>query len=144
MTKDEYRRRWAGIARTATVGALVGAVGGAIVGASSLLGDEGFSTGASLIFGGGFGAVLGALFGVGTGAVGGCLAVHVVRRHAGLARVLLTLSSGVLIALATVWSLGPDAAQLGWVVLAAAVASTAAWFCAPWCLRPLRTADLPA
>ncbi|WP_380161893.1 hypothetical protein [Kineococcus sp. R86509] len=144
MTKDEYRRRWAGTARTATAGALIGAIGGAVAGTSSLLSDDGFSTGAALFFGGGFGAAFGALFGVGTGAVGGCLAVHVVRRHVLLARTLLAVCSGVLIALATAWSLGPEMGRLGWIVLAGVVASTAAWLCAPWCLRPLRAADLPA
>ncbi|NAZ74327.1 hypothetical protein GTQ99_02660 [Kineococcus sp. T13] len=144
MTKDENRRRWAGTARTATAGALVGAIGGAVAGTTSLLGDGGFSTGAAVVFGGGFGAVFGALFGVATGAVGGCLAVHVVRRRIRLARTLLAVCSGVLIALATAWSLGPEVDQLGWIVLAGAIASTAAWLCAPWCLRPLRAADSPA
>ena len=141
MTRNEHRRRWVGTARTTAAGALIGAAGGAVAGTSSLLGREGFSPGASLVFGGGFGAAFGVFLGLVTGAVGGCLAVHVVRRHPRLARTLLTVCSGVLIALATTRSLGPETGQLGWIILAGAVASTAAWLCTPWCLRPLRAVD---
>lgn len=142
MTEDEHRRRWAATTRTATAGAVIGAIGGAVAGTSALLSDAAFSTGAAIAFGGGFGAVLGTLFGVGTGAVGGCLAVHLFRRHVRLARTLLAVCSGVLIAVATAWSLGPGMNPLRWIVLAGLVASTAAWLCAPWCLGPLRAVPL--
>ena len=138
MTEDEHRRRWAGTSRTAAVGTVLGAVGGAVVGTSTLLGDAAFSTGAAAVFGGGFGAVLGAVFGVGSGAVGGCLAVHLARRHALFARVVLALCTGVLIGVAARWSLPPGTHLLERSALAAGVAAAAAWVSAPWCWRPLR------
>ncbi|NAZ84651.1 hypothetical protein [Kineococcus indalonis] len=138
MSEDEHRSRWAGTARTAVAGTVLGAVGGAVTGTSTLLGDAAFSTGAAALFGGGFGAVLGALFGAGSGAVGGCLAVHLARRHALLARVVLALCTGVLIGVAARWSLPPGTHLLQRGVLAGGVAAAAAWLSAPWCCRPLR------
>ncbi len=143
VDRYERARRWTGTARTATAGALLGAVGGAVTGALALLGDELISTGGALaigiVYGIPFGALFGAAFGVFSGAAGGCLAMHVVRRHALLARVLLAVSSGAFIAAAAAWRL-PGPIQVLGTVLAGSIATAAAWASAPWCFRPLLSA----
>lgn len=145
IQKSERGRRWSSTGRTVAAGVCLGAAGGAIMGALSLLGDDILSTGSALAlgvtYGVPFGALLGAAFGLVSGAVGGCLAMHVVRRHALLARMVLTLCCALLIALAPHWSLPPGPVHLVGTVLAGAVAAAAAWLSAPWCFRPLQRAD---
>ncbi|WP_432540684.1 hypothetical protein [Kineococcus sp. SYSU DK002] len=135
MSPEERRRRWAGTARTAAAGTVLGAAGGAVTGTWTLLGDEGFSTGAAVFFGTGLGALVGAVLGVFSGAVAGCLAVHLAPRHALLARVAPALCCGVLIGLAAAGGLPPGAHRPGWAAVAGGVAAAAAWSCTPWCLR---------
>jgi hypothetical protein len=144
IQKAERGRRWSSTGRTAAAGTGLGAAGGAITGALSLLGDDALSTGSALAFGVfygvPFGALLGTASGLVSGAVGGCLAMHVVRRHAVLARAVLTLWCALSIAVAAAWSLPPGPVHLVGTVLAGAVAAAAAWVRAPWCFRPLREA----
>jgi len=124
---------------------LLGIAGGAVTGALALLGDEELSTeselGIGLFYRASFGALFGAAFGLVSGTVGGCLAVHLVRQHVVLARAVLAVCCGALIAAAAAWSLPPGPVHLVGAVLAAAAAVAAAWFVAPWCFRPLRTSE---
>jgi len=145
MDKDERAGRWAGTRRTALAGTLLGIAGGAVTGALALLGDDELSTGSELalgvFYGAPLGALLGAAFGLVSGTVGGCLAVHLVRQHVVLARAVLAVCCGALIAAAAAWSLPPGSVHLVGTVLATAAAMAAAWGSAPWCFRPLRFSD---
>ncbi|WP_432510964.1 hypothetical protein [Kineococcus sp. SYSU DK001] len=147
LSREEHLQRWRSTGRTALAGAALGSAGGAVTGALALLGDEVWGPAEALtvgvIDGAPFGAVLGAAFGVVSGALGGCLAMHVVRRHSLLARMLLALCCAVLIATAAAWSL-PEPTRTVGTLLAAAAAAAVSWVSAPWCFRPLRDAVNPA
>ncbi|NIZ90285.1 hypothetical protein [Kineococcus rubinsiae] len=147
MDRHGRAQRWAGTRRTALAGTLLGTVGGAVTGALALVGDPELSTGSELALGVFYGAPFGALFGAASGlvsgTVGGCLAVHLVREHVVLARAVLAVCCGALIAAASAWSLPPGPVHLVGTVLATAAAVAAAWLSASWCFRPLRTDDGP-
>ena len=135
-TFEEWPRSTLGRAMVAGLG--VGALGGAVVGTLSLLGDEGFSLAGALFYGGLFGGLFGVIAGGLTGAVAGALATALTRAGPRPARVALVLTSGVLIGL-TGWLTWPPQAWASRAVMTIAVGAAAAaigWAVAPWCLEP--------
>ena len=135
-TFEQWPRSTPGRAMVAGLG--LGALGGAVVGALSLLGDEGFSLAAALFYGGLFGCFFGVIAGGLTGAVAGVSATALTRAGPWPARVALALSSGVFIGL-TGWLTWPPQAWASPAVMTAGVGVVAAvigWAVAPWCLQP--------
>ena len=72
--------------RTVVAGLGCGALGGAVVGALSLIGDEGFPLASALFHGGVFGCLVGVVVGGLTGAVAGALAAPLTRTRPRAAR----------------------------------------------------------
>jgi len=138
---QEWPRSTPGRAMAAGLGA--GALGGAVVGFLSLLGDEGFYVVGALLVGVLFGCPLGAIAGGLTGVLAGGAAGLLVRAGQFPARVALALISGVLIAV-TGWFTWDPQAGAGRVVasvVAGAVAAGIAWALGSWCLAP--TSQMP-
>lgn len=133
---QEWPRTTLGRAMVAGLGA--GALGGAVMGFLSLLGDEGFYLTGALLIGGLFGCLFGVIAGGLTGAVAGGVASLLARAGPLPARVALALSCGALIAV-TAWFTWDPEGRPGQIVVSVVVGATAAgiaWALGPWCLTP--------
>lgn len=140
MTFYDSDREWprSTLGRAVVAGLGAGALGGAIMGFLSLLGDEGFYLAGAVLIGGLFGCFFGVIAGGLTGVVAGGVASLLARAGPLPARVALALISGVLIAV-TAWFTWDPQGWAGRVVVSVgvgAIGTGIAWVLGPWCLAP--------
>ena len=135
-TFEEWPRSTPG--RTVVAGLGCGALGGAVVGALSLLGEEGFPLASALFHGGVFGCLVGVVVGGLTGAVAGALAAPLTRTRPRAARAALVLTCGALIGWAGWFTWPPQAwaSRAAMTIGVGATAAAVAWVVGPWCLAP--------
>lgn len=126
--------------RAMVVGLGAGALGGAVVGFSSLFGGEGFSLSGAVVLGGSFGGLVGLVAGGLAGVVAGGVAGLLARTGQVPARVALALICGVLMSLTAwfTWNAQTSTEQVVVSIVVGATAAGTAWAWGPWCLVPTR------
>ena len=140
---EEWPRTTPG--RSTAVGLSAGALGGAVVGALYLLGDEGFFLAGALFYGSVVGCFIGVIAGGLAGAVAGGLASLLTRAGRRPARVGLALFAAGFMGL-TAWLVSPPASgadEIAMIVGTVVVAAVLAWVTAPWCLSPRTATSTP-